>query len=191
MNISFPSPKSLALAALTISNTLLLVILFYFLIPQMELRRPEAESADIVTKMIRTSSADLAIYWNIRLDKNSRSVSAFKTRSPTDETILIKFLKQTRDVKLTVALKPNDISALLSNNVLCDVQPFLISQIISISSTAIEERDFFNNLDSYVCLIPITNKSQMLVGHLSVAWKHKPPAESINAALIQAQGLVQ
>jgi hypothetical protein len=92
---------------------------------------------------------------------------------------------------MTAAMNPPEIYSLLSNVVNCEERPFLASQITANTLDSVSETELFSNPNSFVCLIPITNNAQMLVGQLTLAWKVKPKSEVINAALIQAQSLIK
>jgi hypothetical protein len=160
--------------------------LFYVLIPRIEVRRDVSSADLIMEKIVLTTTAEMAVYWDIHLDTNSRVPIAVTTKSKLDKLMLQKYVDSVKDVKLTASMGSEELHHLLSGSISCHSLPTVASLISTIA------KDFFNlNPGIFICIIPVLNTSNSLVGQINIGWRTKPSDEILNSTLVQTKGLLQ
>lgn len=176
----------LTVMAMSITCAVLVSILFYLMMPSIEIRRDKENAQMIVDKIISTTSADAVIYWDIRLETNSRAPLAWGTRRAAELPHLEKYIKTVQDLKLTAGVGVEELQSLLAGNVHCHDALTRSAQNAEIAKNFITA-----NPTTFICINPIANHAQMLVGQLNIVWREHPPQEALNSALIQTKGLLQ
>jgi hypothetical protein len=178
--------NKLVITSLAVSVMILMCILFYLVAPHLRLTRHISNPAAVSTKIISTTSVDVAIIWDLDLAMNRQTPMGFAVRDSSDNKSLQMFVDIAKDVTLTSAMGAYELHAVLSAEPMCGTAPTISAKISTIA-----KQFFADNPNSYFCIIPIQDVSGAVSGQVSVIWRNRPSDDGLTGAIAQTRSLVK
>ena len=167
-----------AMVLASLANLVLVSMLFYLLIPHLQVKKTSYEATQLVSLLIKTTPIDYAIYWNLILDKNSQDGIAAVSKSSADRDVVDRLVYDLGNARISATYMPEDIQSMLSGKPWCTNK---------MPTSLYPPKDD----NGYTCFYPIFNMHSSLIGQVQVTWKIKPAQNIIDLELEKLKATIQ
>lgn len=158
--------------------------LFYLLVPHLQITKSDSDAQLITNQIISTTSADFAIFWQLNLESNSQRSIAISSKQEENLEPIQAVVNKIEQLKLSAAYGPEELYALLSGKSWCS------NKMPTMATFSIDSKNYFQeNSNRYVCFIPVVNRSNSLIGKVSVVWQTRPVDQEVQSAIVQIKGI--
>ena len=157
---------SIIIASFAFVNVLLACIVFYLLVPLISPTISFDAATNYTDKVMSTLNPDVAIFWQVNLESNSRKAISFRVKDNKDNNAVITYVNVGQLMSFSSALSPKVVQGLLAGQPIC-----YPAAEAGITSSATISLILKNYPDAMVCVSPNQNKAGILNGYLVTIWK--------------------